>query len=1023
MAVAALDAAIHGAVAELAAARSHEETVRGALVRDARPVRWEALPEHERDALLGKGPRRSAAFSDAGVPLGHRAAAVAEAMRAVEDAAEGAAGLRARLRGPLTTAARAMHHIAVLHAALSRSEKALERVEDVVELRSCTADIARSLSRGEAEAAALAIQRFHGVAKTLPVAPEDRERVREAEKQVVAETRASLRRAMESGDEEAVSTGCRVLAVLGRGAEGVVLFASRLRERLRAGLPAAVAAACGVESADPAALALGAPPVVGSAALLGARDAELVAAWAAWYARTGAGAAVAGSAVRAVNAASAAFAAAIREVQGAGAVVTAAFDEPGPGDDEGGSDWAVRTGVRGEGSRLVAGAAAVEAAAAAAAAIAAVAGSEGVMSLVGARSAVQEAVRDAASTAGAGLHPCLAFAQAATEDGATEDEGGAGGCVWVDLARRLGPSDPTDGGSPLERLGSALDGLSLALRRATRFRSLLLGRVAGASGAAGPGPAGAAWSLRFVESQCGPLVRACNDCASMASTLERLQLEVGLARVAAVEAPEGVEPARTSLVEDAVWVVRQSLARASSTGEPAVLGTVAKASAEAWAQGLRGGLQLRVEAALGKRQQGMPARAPRHGAAGAGAKGAGPGTPGRRGGGHGAVSAAAGAGAATPTRSSTMGAMAAAAASVWQSPGAQSAAEALPLAETGDDVVTCVREHLWVLADGALAARAAERAGDEADGEGEEGGAGGDEDDGAGALDDAVALHCALRRASSEQVAAAAAINAVYEAEEAAAGLAAWVRAQAGDGDGSLHLLMRASLDSGKAAVSPVEHAARALDDAAAAMAELRRSAIARLCAAMSPALRSATIPLAGAAAQVRYDDDAAPSSAEDSVASSAFASGVLGALARALAPWRALLRPAAAQDCVCTVARFVCGRVLDTALRRDVTGSGAVRLDRDARLLAATLERMGGLKARTHASSLLQAARILCCDSVEEAAEEWALDGERLGQDRAAAIIRRRADMAGAADSARVAAALSAAAAVAGAATSDSQR
>ncbi|KAA0165859.1 hypothetical protein FNF28_03365 [Cafeteria roenbergensis] len=1063
----AVDAAIQQASAELDAARQFEAHVRAEIAADARLPSWSGLSAETRAKLL---PSASDAESTnvapfAGgesVPLGQRAVAVAQAARLLDSARQSAAGLQAGLRSSLAAAALAIEDVSVLHAALCRSERALERVDDVVELRACTSDIASALRVGDAEAAALAIQRFRGVAQTLPVAPDDRQRVSDAERRVVKDTRDALQLAVENGDEAAVSRQCRVLAVLGRGAEGLEIFISHFRARLRAGLPAAALAAIRGGSAG----GIGSAGRIGggdgdgdsggrgdaeAAAALGrgtsvlSEEKDLIRAWKEWSDSASLGPAVAEAPAVAINVASAVFATAMRAVQAAGSFVAATFDEPSSqtaspdsadaeattparADPRGagraaGDLWRPLPGRRGEGSRLLAAAAAAEAAAPAALATRLLATSEAVTGLVIGRAGLQSVLKDAASVAGAGLNPCLAFAEAAEAPDAGPMEGGRAGCMWVALGRRLdglvagsarsgaqSAGAAAAEGSGIAALGAALDAAVMALQRGTRFRTLLLERAAracdgaGASlgaqgGSAGASPRGArgsrVWALRFVEERCRALVAACDECVAVIVPLEKLQLEVGLARVAALETAAGVSPSSTSLVEDAAWVARQSLGRAASSGDPVVLARVARAVADAWQDGLRNGLRQRARALLGERGQAMPLRV--RGSRGSGHSGA------RAGGAadgalRSPVGAAAAMAAVVSTATGAVASTAKAAAAVSGRAAASAPADddndsLVPVAESDADVVSAVRQAAWAMAAAALDAH-----------RGSEGPQ--------GASSAPPADVDPLARVGPEQAAAAATLNAMAAAAAEARAMAAWVREQGSSEP--MRLLWEASADAAAEAaggplaagsVPQVEAAALAMEKAASSLAEAGKVALQRLCATLSPALRATTMPLAGSAPLVRYDVDTVGFG--DSDEGRPFAQEVIGGLRRIMSPWAVLLSDDVARDCSVVIGGFICKRLLDAVSRRKVSASGALRIEQDAGDLAALLESFGGLKARAKAVRLLQAARLLSSDNLEDAAEEWAVSCSRLTLEEAAALLRLRTDMEGSADSDAVGAAL----------------
>jgi hypothetical protein len=512
---------------------------------------------------------------------------VADAMDAagkVRGVALEAHALRKELLESLSAADEAIRELGVLHAARLRVESALERVDDVVDLRSCTADVAVSVRTGDLEAAALAIQRFRAISATLPVAEEDRARVDQAEEAISVKCRAALGSAMERGDSDGVRHGCRVLSLLGRGAEGLSRFIAYLRESIRAELPSALVKASGVDAE--------ALPVGGTVA---SSAAEMGACWREWYAKTGITDRISEVPATGVNIVSAAMGLGVALLQRVAAFVADSFDSSAISKSEAARStktfqvWSVQPGMEGEGTRLISAAVLFECGAAAAECIDLVGATSPVTSLVGARSILLEVSREVDVDAGIGLCPSLALVSHAVDG--EEGEGGAAGCMWLDLSRKFAevPGGVAVDGSQVPSIAvlpPTLDTLTLLLARQAKFRSLIVSRVS-----------------RPVSAWATPehfaLLNRVGDCISVYSVLEQLQMELSLSKGASIEASDSVRPARSSLIEDACWVCQKCLDRSAATQDPAAVNRVARHVARVWSEGLRASLRLRIEANLG----------------------------------------------------------------------------------------------------------------------------------------------------------------------------------------------------------------------------------------------------------------------------------------------------------------------------------------------------------------------------------------------------------------------------------------
>jgi hypothetical protein len=219
--------------------------------------------------------------------------------------------------------------------------------------------------------------------------------------------------------------------------------------------------------------------------------------------------------------------------------------------------------------------------------------------------------------------------------------------------------------------------------------------------------------------------------------------------------------------------------------------------------------------------------------------------------------------------------------------------------------------------------------------------------------------------------------------------------------------------------VPGIAAAAEALRDAGNSADGRRKSALRRLCSTLLPKLRSLMISYSGHApgmahtsttdgssrTQQQQQQQLAAGEDEDdgNGTASAFGVRVLQSMSRLLAPWRAMLEAEQARAAAELVVGYVCDRMLGVIARRHLTSASAAGLDRDCRELAEWAERWGGLTARNRTATLQEAGRVLCCDTLEEAVEEWGLSGCHLTSEQLAMLIRRRTDLPGATDSARV--------------------
>lgn len=227
--------AVRAARARVRAARAR---VRELTVGEPRAVEVHAL-----------GRTLSAPSASVGALLQRAAPAVSD----LDGAALDARALVESLASLHATAEAAVSRVRALDATRGLLQGALERVDDLLDLRACLAGLASASATGDREAAALNVSRFRAIARTLPVPEGEVALVATAEASLLAAVTADFDAAVseqqalsaapppEGGGAEArarveaaITKCCQLLSLLGRGGVGVQRYAAYVKATLSA---------------------------------------------------------------------------------------------------------------------------------------------------------------------------------------------------------------------------------------------------------------------------------------------------------------------------------------------------------------------------------------------------------------------------------------------------------------------------------------------------------------------------------------------------------------------------------------------------------------------------------------------------------------------------------------------------------------------------------------------------------------------------------------------------------------------
>ena len=141
-----------------------------------------------------------------------------------------------------------------LDVAQRNVQAALERVEDILDLKSCLSGVQLALQQNNLQSAAAQLKRFRAVEALVPVLEEDAELMRKAEDRLCTVVEEQFQRAISENDFEAVTSCCQLLNVLGQAEAGLDRYEKFLSATLRAQLASVKhEAARGASAGDPAA--------------------------------------------------------------------------------------------------------------------------------------------------------------------------------------------------------------------------------------------------------------------------------------------------------------------------------------------------------------------------------------------------------------------------------------------------------------------------------------------------------------------------------------------------------------------------------------------------------------------------------------------------------------------------------------------------------------------------------------------------------------------------------------------------